>query len=229
VRNRWFNPTRAVAVAPSGQAFAIYPQRTGTLLLELTWQSTLDPLAAALVLPSIASMFEARAATAITVCRLYATNTANSYLNHGWNCSQANYDTCQGSQRPAFLTAPGFYGNIPYDWGGFSSISEFDADIAANKTAGNTSTVVLFCTTGVDCSGFVQRCWNINDVKINDLGLTNYCTNIAFLDPGNPPPWMNPGDMYRLPGQHVRMQVDTWNAPRPQPGDALRFFPGVQP
>jgi hypothetical protein len=206
VRNRWFNPTRAVAIAPSGQAFAIYPQRTGTLLLELTWQSKLDPLAAALVLPSVASMFEARATNAITgVCRNGAIVSAGGYLHHDWNCSQANYNTCQGSQRPAFITGLGLYSSVPYDWDGFSTLSGFDADIAANKTAGNTSTVVLFCTTGVDCSGFIQRCWNINDAKVDDTGLTNWCTNIALLDPGNPPPWMNPGDMYRLPGQHARM------------------------
>jgi hypothetical protein len=203
VRNRWFNPTRAVAIAPSGQAFAIYPQRSGTLLLELTWQSRLEPLAAALVLPALE--FEARAANAITVCRSSAIDTANSYLNHGWNCSQANYNTCQGSQRPAFLTGPGFYTNIPYDWDGWQTLSEFDSDIAANKTAGNTSQVILFCTTGVDCSGFIQRCWNINDQKYNDTGLTNWCTTIALLDKDNPPPWMNPGDMYRLPLQHARM------------------------
>jgi hypothetical protein len=220
VRNRWFNPARAVTIAPSGQAFAIFPQRDGTLLLELIWEAQLNALAAPFMLD--APKFEAAAAQLIPTCRQTANNTANNYYSHAWYCQQSNYNTCTQyicnpppnqnqcawytSQRPAYITGLGWYGWLPYNWGGWVTVSGFDADIAAGKTAGNTSPAkVMSCPTGVDCSGFIQRCWNINDYKRDDSGLTLFCTNNVILDPNNPPPWMNRSDMYRLQGAHVRM------------------------
>lgn len=207
VRNRWYNPTRAVTIASSGQAFAIFPTRSGTILLELSWVPQISALAAPFILD--APKFEALAVNPIGVCRQAAWDTANTYYSHAWYCSQANYDLCTQSgytsQRPAFITGLGWYGWVPYDWGGWVTVAGFDSDMAANKTAGNTSLAVVACSSGVDCSGFIQRCWGINNAKYNDTGLLSWCTNVAVLDQYNPPPWMQRSDMYRLPGQHVRM------------------------
>jgi hypothetical protein len=221
VRNRWFNPTRAVTVTPSGHAFAIFPERGGTLLLELEWQPRLAALAAPLVLPT--SKFEALAYNNINVCRQDAKNTADTYYAHAWYCYQANYDLCTQniggtnytSQRPNYITGLGWYGYVPYAWNGWRTVAEFDSDMAASKSAGHTRTTPIggmSCASGVDCSGFIQRCWGISDTKYNDTGLTAWCSNIADFDVQNPPPWMHLGDMYRWPGVHVRMH-DNYNGP----------------
>lgn len=215
VRNRWANPTRAVTIAPTGQAFAIFSQRTGTLLLELAWQPRLTALAAPLVLTA-ARNFEALAIGEqgnIPVCRLAAISMANDYYAHAWWCTLSNWNTCAEdgytSSRPLYIAQGGYdtwYGYVPYDWGGWDSIAQFDTGIQAGRTAGNTNPArVLFCTNGVDCSGFIQRCWNVGSVKVDDTGLLGWCSNMAPMDWQNPPPWMQLGDFYRLPGAHARM------------------------
>lgn len=59
---------------------------------------------------------------------------------------------------------------IPYMWGGFSSIVEFDEGLRGGKFAGDIHTrkkrreleqVVSGQAVGIDCSGLVSRCWKL--------------------------------------------------------------------
>jgi hypothetical protein len=59
---------------------------------------------------------------------------------------------------------------VPYQWGGFSTLAEFDRGIAAGKAAGDVYTLqkralleaaVSDEAVGIDCSGFVSRCWRL--------------------------------------------------------------------
>ena len=54
---------------------------------------------------------------------------------------------------------------IAYQWGGFATPKQFDAGIRAGKPAGDVhygkGQVVSEHAVGVDCSGFVSRCWRL--------------------------------------------------------------------
>jgi len=109
----------------------------------------------------------------VTVPRFQMISTAQSYQWHQWYCSKVNYDGSNLSasnrqywQRPRFITNYNTnYYQVPYCWGGFSSLSGFDNEIQQGYAAGNVNTNApgyIDKTTGVDCSGFVSRCWGLS-------------------------------------------------------------------
>lgn len=60
---------------------------------------------------------------------------------------------------------------MPYQWGGFDTPASFSAKVARGRAAGDISTsakraggdaVVSQAATGIDCSGFVSRCWRLS-------------------------------------------------------------------
>jgi len=56
---------------------------------------------------------------------------------------------------------------VPYKWGGFDSLPDFDAGIKHGRYGGDITTKreipdgVSCEAVGVDCSGFVSRCFNL--------------------------------------------------------------------
>jgi hypothetical protein len=211
VRGRAASPHRAVTIAPDGDAYAIFPEERRTLILRLPWSERLTALAPSRRL-DLGTQHLALAANQIPVCRSSCLSTAMNYYIHNWWCSTQNFSTCGGSVRPRYITsANAWYGEIPYNWGGWCTVVGFDNAMSSGYSAGNISTNFTTCTEGVDCSGFIQRCWGISDGKKDDTMLTAWVTNRADIDPNNPPPWMQHGDMYRLPGLHASMH-DTYSS-----------------
>lgn len=60
---------------------------------------------------------------------------------------------------------------MPYQWGGFDTPESFASSLARGQVAGDISTptkrklgdtVVSRHAAGIDCSGFVSRCWNLS-------------------------------------------------------------------
>lgn len=139
--------------------------------------------------------------------RTSALLTAQGYYMHDWVCNSYNYATCGGSTRPGYITAPNnTYHEVPYQWGGYRSVSQFDGDMSANKTAGdvNTSHSWQSCASGVDCSGFIQNCWGQTSQKYDDSDFITFCSEA----PSEYELWE--ADMWRLPGTedhgaHVRL------------------------
>lgn len=91
---------------------------------------------------------------------------------------------------------------IPYQWGGFRTLAQFDQGLSAGKYAGDraTSGVSSYCV-GVDCSGFVSRCWNLPH-QYSTRMMNDYIT-VAYQS------WteLQPADAIHKPG-HVRLFVD---------------------
>lgn len=111
---------------------------------------------------------------------------AEAYRTHRWRASAANVlhgndpdgvrvDTPDLHFRPPG-TAPGWWVpgginvGVPYQWGGFASLEEFDSSLASRLAAGDVYTRkkrelldagVSRHATGIDCSGFVSRCWKL--------------------------------------------------------------------
>ena len=66
---------------------------------------------------------------------------------------------------------------MAYKWGGFDSLASFDAGVRAGKAAGDVYTAekrrrggaaVSSAAVGVDCSGFVSRCWKLSEKHSTD-------------------------------------------------------------
>jgi hypothetical protein len=216
VIGRYMAPERDVILGPDGQVYALLVLSDHALVIRLGFVDQLpslanhptSSLAAALASLSVPQALAAPqpsnelAAIVRMADRNSALSTASAFYNHTWWCNASNYNTCSGSIRPAYITTPNAtYYEIPYQWGGYRSLSQFDGDMSANKTAGDMNTNAWkSCASGVDCSGFVQNCWGQMSQKYNDTHLKDYfCTgSVSSVD-------LLAADMWRLAGQHVRL------------------------
>jgi len=122
------------------------------------------------------------------------------YEEHEWVCTEQNTTGVDCPYGYISDFTPGTYNGLPYDWGGFVTLDEFDADIAAGEGAGSHSDDgVLSCTTGLDCSGYVSILWEM-PVKYGTSTLLDVTDEIDARD-------MWPGDVFDLVGSHVIMWV----------------------
>lgn len=139
--------------------------------------------------------------------RTRALKTAESYVVHHYVCSPGNLSPADivapdGDvvRTPSWLIA-GINARIPYKWGGFSTLEQFDAGISAGKFAGDINTAGSSSSAvGVDCSGFVSRCW-----QLGYLSSTADMPNITIPYAS----WsdLKPGDAIHKVG-HVRLFVE---------------------
>ncbi len=122
---------------------------------------------------------------------------ARSYSNHVWHASESNtlhgpdadgihVDTPDVSHRSdGFRTDGSPNIGVPYKWGGFTSLVEFDAAVAAGQPAGQLTDGVNLDASrhavGVDCSGFVARCWNL-PFKQSTRSLGRLCFELSSYD-----------------------------------------------
>ncbi|MGC9364344.1 MAG: T9SS type A sorting domain-containing protein [Fidelibacterota bacterium] len=102
------------------------------------------------------------------VTRSEALAIAETYVVHGWTATAANITN-------GLITDPdgvelwtpewvqlGTNYKVPYKWGGFNTIPQFDQGLSDGKSAGDRATSgVSSYAVGVDCSGFVSRCWKL--------------------------------------------------------------------
>ena len=148
-----------------------------------------------------------RADTSIT--RTEVINVADSYVNHTFYASSANItngiivdpngDTVR---TPSWVTV-GNHSSVPYKWGGFSSLSQFDNGLSSNLYAGDnyTGNNVSSYAVGVDCSGFVSRCWGTSS-KYGTSTIPNISTALSSLND------LRRGDCLNYAGHHVRLAAE---------------------
>lgn len=130
---------------------------------------------------------------------------ARPYATHQWYCNEENiknYD-CGGEHvvTPSWVKV----GNnvaVPYMWGGFSSIPEFDQGLLNGVSAGDSYThgngAGSYCAVGVDCSGFVSQVWELSN-KYSTASIPQISTAYASYDQ------LLPGDVVNYPHHHVRL------------------------
>jgi len=136
--------------------------------------------------------------------------TGDTYDKLSWTCTNDNITNGQitdsyGStvETPSWVV-PGNLEKVPYKWGGFQTIDQFVSGIAAGKYAGDRYTSKSGGTAsavGVDCSGFVSRCWKLP---------SHYSTRMmddAIAQPYDSWEQSRPGDAAHKPG-HVRLIVE---------------------
>ena len=121
---------------------------------------------------------------------------ARAFADHPWHCSVENIQaSCSGSYYSAYLS--GDYVGLPYDWGGYMTLTVFDQGILDGDGAGSyPGDDILDCTVGLDCSGYVSKCWDVGHYTTSSLPNISKAISQAEL---------LPGDVVNVAGYHVML------------------------
>ncbi len=129
---------------------------------------------------------------------------AKEYVEVQWYCSAANINHPEylhyGNQPCDFSV--GWYIGEAYSYGGNDDVPTFLARIARGDGAGshlahyNAAGGTPWWATGIDCSAFVSRCWEIS--RQSTRTLPSFSTEIPRTD-------MLAGDILNIPANHVRL------------------------
>jgi hypothetical protein len=144
---------------------------------------------------------------------------AERYLTHEWTASEANvfHGTDPDGIRVDTPDA-GFEGDggwvtsrpnvgIPYKWGGFDLPEEFDEGLRSGRFAGDAYSAekrrllddaVSRHSVGIDCSGFVSRCWKLPR-SYSTRELPDLCDPVTDFSQ------LRPGDIFNRHNAHVRL------------------------
>ena len=179
----------------------------------------LAALLVSLLLPAaVVTAQEAAAPSTASVAarRAAILEVARSYAEHEWVASAANtlhgpdvdgvhVDTPDVSARDdGFHTDGRTNVGVPYKWGGFSSLDEFDAAVADGQPAGQltdgTNLDDSRYAVGVDCSGFVARCWDL-PFKQSTRSLGRLCYELDSWQE------LAPGDLINKYDAHAQLFV----------------------
>ena len=177
-------------------------------------------LAAALSLAACSSAPVVETASFPSVTRRECLNMAEAYRTHRWTGSGANImhgpdargiqvDTPDSTyQKPGAV--PGWWRTgevnegVPYQWGGFCTLAEFDAGLRAGKAAGDVyssekrrllDAAVSTQAVGIDCSGFISRCWKLPR-SYSTRELAGLCVELKSWDE------LKPGDILNTFNAH---------------------------
>lgn len=202
------------------------------------------PLALLLAPPTYAVQVTAPEATATAseatpadAQRAAILDVARAYATHAWRATEANalhgpdqdgihVDTPDISHREdGFATDGSLNTGVPYKWGGFSSLADFDEAVAAGMPAGQLTDGVNLDASkyavGVDCSGFVARCWNL-PFKQSTRSLARLCYALSSYDE------LAPGDLINKFDAHAMVFVDFEDAERSRVRVIEATFPNVK-
>ena len=165
-----------------------------------------------------------------TVTRAEALKIAESFIEHRWQASAKNVKhgkdgdgiDVQTPDRDGGKCSPPNQCWVPdaentgvaYKWGGNDSPESFSAGVRAGKAAGDIytlakrkggGTTVSGDAVGIDCSGFICRCWKLT-TRHSTESLPSICEKLAS------PAELKPGDIMNLAGAHV-MMFAKWTNP----------------
>jgi len=155
-----------------------------------------------------------------SVTRHECLQTAEAYRTHRWTGSGANIrhgpdsnginvDTPDSTYlKPGAI--PGWWRTgelnegVPYQWGGFCTLAQFDAGLRKGKAAGDVYTsekrrllddAVSTEAVGIDCSGFISRCWKLPR-SYSTRELAGLCVELKSWDE------LKPGDLLNTYNAH---------------------------
>jgi hypothetical protein len=111
---------------------------------------------------------------------------AARYAEHAWRMKPENQKAaCKADYKSDH--APGPRTGLPYAWGGWMSLAEFDRRIASGQAAGSHSRDgILSCVAGVDCSGFVSQVWQLPQrYTTSSISAVTHPISLDALAPGD--------------------------------------------
>lgn len=173
----------------------------------------------------LAAVLSAEICAAQTVTRAEALEIGESFVTHSWQAAPVHVrhgrdaagveihtpDRDGGHAQPAtaaWVVASLNIG-VPYKWGGFDTPEKFDAGLKKGKAAGDLYTAekrrmggsaVSGDAVGIDCSGFVSRCWKLSQ-KHSTAMLAGICRKLPS------PAGLQPGDVMNTANGHVLLFV----------------------
>jgi hypothetical protein len=177
LRDRYTYVPNGQAIGPDGNVYTLltYPDRVEIQPLEFSEQS----LPRVLAKPSSSGRLTqlmagvagegAVAAAACTITRDAIEANAFKYRDNRIQLSDKNkFGACSGRGVPRYFGGQFGGRSVAYDWGGFDSVEQYNQFMAQGFQAGDidvqrpaSSGGVESCSKGVDCSGFVSRCWGL--------------------------------------------------------------------
>lgn len=177
------NPIHSVAVAPNGEAYALVPKASTIDVVQLSFLPELAPILP--TMQEIEPATEAKSATIQScVSRTTMGNTDWAYRNNNHYYSATNISgSCSGRTKPRYLGSAGAYLSVSYEWGGFDTVATFNSQMSPGTgRAGNiNSSVILSCSYGVDCSGFVSRVWQTTRHTTTTLPNISYAVSLSAM------------------------------------------------
>ncbi len=149
-------------------------------------------------------LFPAARADAITRDRVMA--EAKAFAFHPWRLTADNLTaSCDAGYVSPYMA--GDYVGLPYDWGGYKTLFQFDRQIEEGYGAGSPPGPDVYdCTTGLDCSGYVSRCWDTGHYTTRSI--PDISTEIDVSS-------MLAGDVFNMPGYHVILFSHTLGSGEP--------------
>jgi hypothetical protein len=160
-----------------------------------------------------------------SVTRAEALQIGESYVNHRWTAGSKNVrhgkdaagiqihtpDRASGHGNPATdcWVIDDDNTGVAYKWGGFDTPERFSAGVKAGKAAGDIynaekrrlgGAAVSGEATGVDCSGFVSRCWKLSSKHSTSM-LAGICQKL------DSPASLKPADVMNTAAGHVLLFV----------------------
>jgi hypothetical protein len=151
--------------------------------------------------------------------RAEALALAERFLTHEWTATEANVfhgtdpdgirvDTPDaGFDGDGWWVTTGPNIGIPYKWGGFDLPDAFDQGLRAGRYAGDAYSAekrrllddaVSRHSVGIDCSGFVSRCWKLPR-SYSTRELPDLCDPVTDLSQ------LRPADILNRHNAHVRL------------------------
>lgn len=128
-----------------------------------------------------------------SITRQEVLRIARSYAEATWQCAEANANSQWNTLKPGAT-----YQGVAYNWGGWDTIDAYQAKIKSGAIAGTTKEIVHQAFAGVDCSGFVSRCWGLTRRRYSTYDMHKISNEIAWSD-------LKPGDIMNKPHSHVRL------------------------
>ncbi|MEY2542189.1 MAG: hypothetical protein QOI22_1791 [Verrucomicrobiota bacterium] len=166
-----------------------------------------------------------QSALAQSITRTESLRIAESFIHHRWESSVKNQfhgrdangievntpdrDSGRGSPSQDCWRVNAENIGIAYKWGGVDTPATFDAGIREGKAAGDVYTLekrrrgkagVSQAAVGVDCSGFICRCWKV-DTRYSTATLASICQKLPDIAA------LRPGDIMNQPNGHVVLFV----------------------
>jgi hypothetical protein len=125
----------------------------------------------------------------------------HDHTRHHWECKSANTTASCDAGYSSYYSVGNYIGTA-YKWGGFDTIEQYDQKLADGYGAGSyASDGVLWCVTGVDCSGYVSIAWE-QTTKYGTSTIHQISSGIDLAD-------IKRGDAYNKAGSHIVMHIYT--------------------
>jgi len=160
-----------LAVGPDGAVYALVTRPDRVEVQRLRFSKELKSILPAVLVETNVQESESKAIAPLS-CRSrdMMISVSSGYVNNSKYLDSTNTDgLCPGRCKPRYINGPGTYPSVPYDWGGWDTVNDYNSYMYPNTyQAGDAPRTDCTatredCSRGTDCSGFVSRCWGLSE------------------------------------------------------------------